>query len=574
MADNILLKKSGIHVNAALVDTDTTNFNDILSVTEDTVQKALDALDDGAVNVAGDTMTGNLDLGGNNLLDVGDIALDTISSATGTSISVLLGTDAGDDFIVGNNNAFVVTGDNDRIAMGHNTPESLLHLSGIGDVELIIEADSDNSGENDNPTLRLRQDGGTNSALFGMNGMPDALYTDALGNAAFMEAKNGQELQLVTGATTATATDGVARMTMLSNGFIGLGHNAPQVELHIKTASSPSIVVEDTTNTTQIQIQAQNDFAFIGTLTAHPYLFVTSGVPQGVISTTGLFGFNELNPDATVEIVTKSSTEEGLKIKGSAGQTGSLFNIVRSDDAIYITSGDGLAGSEFRGNDQGVDIDFVWESVNEDKLFLIDAGNDEVRMGDGDTNYTSIKNTGVQTMVGTARVIINDDVEITVPAKGLASPPDDGEEDNFTTLDFDDGTDEEIFFEYHIRHNYSPGGLIHIHVHFFTDAVPGGADETVEWSLEYKKVSEGEAFDFSSGTSSTTATQVLTSGDTVTEIYETQALVLTTTDFQPDDHILMRLHRNGGVGNDDYVGDARLFRIHIEYLSDKLGEAT
>jgi hypothetical protein len=44
---------------ATSIETDATNFDDILS-TETTVQAALDALDDGAVNAAGDTMTGDL----------------------------------------------------------------------------------------------------------------------------------------------------------------------------------------------------------------------------------------------------------------------------------------------------------------------------------------------------------------------------------------------------------------------------------------------------------------------------------------------------------------------------------
>jgi hypothetical protein len=47
---------------AGSTTTDTTNFDDILSVTDTNVQSALDTLDDGAVNVTGDTMTGNLDI--------------------------------------------------------------------------------------------------------------------------------------------------------------------------------------------------------------------------------------------------------------------------------------------------------------------------------------------------------------------------------------------------------------------------------------------------------------------------------------------------------------------------------
>ena len=57
-----------------------------------------------------------------NITNVGNIALDTISSDAGTTVSVTLGTDAGDDFIVGNNSALVVEGDNDKVGIGTATP--------------------------------------------------------------------------------------------------------------------------------------------------------------------------------------------------------------------------------------------------------------------------------------------------------------------------------------------------------------------------------------------------------------------------------------------------------------------
>jgi len=58
----------------------------------------------------------------NNITNVGNIALDSISSDAGTTVTVTLGTDAGDDFLVGNNNAFTVTGDNDRVGIGTADP--------------------------------------------------------------------------------------------------------------------------------------------------------------------------------------------------------------------------------------------------------------------------------------------------------------------------------------------------------------------------------------------------------------------------------------------------------------------
>ncbi len=93
-----------------------------------------------------------LNVSDGNITNVGDIALNTISSDDGTSISVILGTDAGDDFIVGNNSALVVTGDDDRVGIGTNAPGALLDVRGSaifnedgGDNDFRIEGDTDSS---------------------------------------------------------------------------------------------------------------------------------------------------------------------------------------------------------------------------------------------------------------------------------------------------------------------------------------------------------------------------------------------------------------------------------------------
>lgn len=85
------------------------------------------------VEKAGDTMSGALNMGDNDISNVNDISLDTISSDAGTSITVNLGNDAGDDFIVGNNNTFRVTGDDDRVGIGTSAPDASLEVQTASD---------------------------------------------------------------------------------------------------------------------------------------------------------------------------------------------------------------------------------------------------------------------------------------------------------------------------------------------------------------------------------------------------------------------------------------------------------
>ena len=69
----------------------------------------------------------SLNVSDGNITNVGDIALDTISSDAGTSINVVLGSDAGDDFTV-DTDKLVVEGDTGHIGIGTAAPDSPMHV--------------------------------------------------------------------------------------------------------------------------------------------------------------------------------------------------------------------------------------------------------------------------------------------------------------------------------------------------------------------------------------------------------------------------------------------------------------
>ena len=67
-----------------------------------------------------------------------------------------------------------------RLGIGQNSPAALLHLSSgtSGDCELILEADTDNNEEADNPRILFRQDGGSDSNAIGVGGTVYDASTD------------------------------------------------------------------------------------------------------------------------------------------------------------------------------------------------------------------------------------------------------------------------------------------------------------------------------------------------------------------------------------------------------------
>ena len=119
------------------------------------------------------------------------------------------------------------TSDTDLITLSSGTATFAgnVTMSGTGDVTLLIEADTDNSGENDNPLLWLRQDGGGINNYFGINGNAGQHFNNSLGNGGFWEASGNIPLQM--------ATNNEARITVLGGGDVGIGTHTPTSTLHV-----------------------------------------------------------------------------------------------------------------------------------------------------------------------------------------------------------------------------------------------------------------------------------------------------------------------------------------------------
>ena len=86
------------------------------------------------------TVSDILDIQDNNLTNAGDIALDSLSSDAGTSITIPLGTDAGDDLII-DTTTLVVEGDNNRVGIGTAAPDTALEIIGTASGKVLHAQD-------------------------------------------------------------------------------------------------------------------------------------------------------------------------------------------------------------------------------------------------------------------------------------------------------------------------------------------------------------------------------------------------------------------------------------------------
>ena len=224
-------------------------------------------------------------------------------------------------------------------------------------------------------------------------------------------------------------------------------------------------------------------------------------------------------------------------------------------------------------NPAGGDQDTIIESENEDQIFVVDAGADEVRIGDRDTNYTQLSVDGTQTMVGTARakkiLIIS---VATTAAFGAAVPPLDVT-GNYLGRLFD--IDDLVYFDFEVPYDCDPSDDLDIEVHWFIDEAqddPGGAnEEQVQWQADYTATREDgtEAVD--------AATTQLKSGDVAIPLvakYLVQTAIgaLGGGTYEQDDVIGVKLSRVDIDDHDDPAGDPVALSVEIEYTVNKLGE--
>ena len=139
------------------------------------------------------------------------------------------------------------------IGVGTPSPTGQIHVSSRTDATLILEADTDNTPEGDNPKIELRQDGNAVNGFLGIEGDAGELYDNSLANTVYLESKNvsttSSNIQFVTGGDYDTPSNGTARMTITATGKIGIATNTPSANADL-TLEGGAIALKETTTPT------------------------------------------------------------------------------------------------------------------------------------------------------------------------------------------------------------------------------------------------------------------------------------------------------------------------------------
>ena len=129
----------------------------------------------------------------------------------------------------GKTGGFTYIPESGRVGLGSDNPGGMLHIcSGTsGDCHLILQSDTDNNNELDNPKIVFRQDGAINTAEIGIENSGNKLAIRGTSGIAFYD-----------GGISSTDIDNIENtstelMRINANGNVGVGQSAPAYKLDV-----------------------------------------------------------------------------------------------------------------------------------------------------------------------------------------------------------------------------------------------------------------------------------------------------------------------------------------------------
>jgi len=255
---------------------------------------------------------------------------------------------------VNNSQKLIISGSSGFVGIGEPSPDEMLHLTSTGAVGIKLEADSNNSGQED-AYIILSTDNASIVAELAITSNAGDRITGGLANATILGATTASPVQLFT-------TD-IARLTVAAGGNVGIGTNAPAALLHLNTSDAGSIMrfsraegdealvdndivgeLEFFANDGSVASNAQTKVGRIFTEISSTALqtniqFHTFGSSLGErmrINAAGRVGIKEDDPEAFLHVKNAGGATPALKLEDNSSGVNSsyvLMDIDFSNDA-------------------------------------------------------------------------------------------------------------------------------------------------------------------------------------------------------------------------------------------------
>ncbi|RLC33892.1 MAG: hypothetical protein DRZ76_03730 [Candidatus Nealsonbacteria bacterium] len=237
---------------------------------------------------AGATTTTSINNSDGNITNVGDISLDTISSDSGTTVSVNLGSNAGDGFIVGTDK-LVVEGDTGNVGIGTTSPSEELEVYGTV------------------PRILIN---GSQSAFLLVNAVGGTTYDSGVqlkngGNLKWSiqnDASDSHKLKIGSDAGIGSET----RVTIQQDGNVGIGTASPPCLLSVDGTADTKVArfsAEGQAQSLDIIVPSANGVIDLETTIGEGLSFSTNGGTERMrIESSGNVGINDSTPSYKLEV--------------------------------------------------------------------------------------------------------------------------------------------------------------------------------------------------------------------------------------------------------------------------------
>lgn len=147
--------------------------------------------------------------------------------------------------------------------------------------------------------------------------------------------------KIADGAVTSTkldrdiAIDGslnVAGDTIVSSGNVGIGTASPDTMVHLKSANSPRLRLQDTTNSVKLDLFAGNNASLIGNTSNHDLTFATNDIERMRIDSSG-------------SVLVGTSSVQGRGCTFFEPSVGSAAMLKSTGTPLYVMTNDGGSGA-------------------------------------------------------------------------------------------------------------------------------------------------------------------------------------------------------------------------------------
>lgn len=248
---------------------------------------------------------------------------------------------------INTNNNLYYDNANIRLGLGTNNPTKDIEVKSVNTVTLLLNSDSDGNNSLAKPEILLSYFGGQNKSYLGMtrtnNEYGFGIYSDAL-VLSNNQLNNSSIIQL--------ATSQISRLTILSNGFIGINTSTPNSTLNI----NGTLLVSDVANFSSVVNSINSSTASVivsggisincsansvsvkngGSLTINGGTSINKDLYVGG-SITSILGFNTFN------YIKITATDISLNLSTGSLITIGGISIQCSADAVNVSNGGGLS---------------------------------------------------------------------------------------------------------------------------------------------------------------------------------------------------------------------------------------